>query len=460
MPSVIVVPLGPGDPSLLTLGAMEALTNARALVLRTGIHDAVPFLKEKSIDFATMDELYGKCEDFDKLNDTIARLLWQWAADMPITYAVADPATDETVRALYRLRPEAGEITVLGGVTEDSLYRSRAIGEAGDGGIRVFSAVDAVSARPVPEETLLVTELNSRIMVGSLKLHLMDLYPPEWQVLFFPDGKSAPVPLPLCELDRQNDYDHTSAVLIPPCPFDKRQRFDTLDLLNMVKLLRSPDGCPWDRAQNHESILTCITEEAYEIRDAIERQDDDDLCKELGDMMFNVLFHCVLAEEQSVFNLLDVTSNNVEKMIRRHPHVFGSMEKPADAVSQVAVWDQLKEQQRGNRTVAESLDGIPKCLPALMLAQKILHRCGEGVCSLSMEDTLGGRLLSLCAEAERNDLNAEEELLNAARRVRERLTRMENAILADKKRLKDLTKDEIAVYWRACEFTKDNPSAT
>ena len=460
MPSIVVVPLGPGDPSLLTLGAMEALSNARALVLRTGIHDAVPFLKEKNIDFATMDELYGKCDDFDRLNDTIAGLLWQWAADMPITYAVADPSSDETVRALFRLRPQHGEITVLGGVTEDSLCRSRAIGEAGDGGIRVFSAVDAASARPVPEETLLVTELNSRIMVGSLKLHLMDTYPPEWQVFFFPDGKSAPVPLPLCELDRQSGYDHTSAVLVPPCPFDKRQRFDTLDLLNMVKLLRAPGGCPWDREQTHESILTCITEEAYEIRDAIERQDDDDLCKELGDMMFNVLFHCVLGEEQGAFTLLDVTSGNVEKMIRRHPHVFGSTERPADAVSQIAVWDQLKEQQRGNRTLAESLAGIPQCLPALMLAQKILHRSGEGVCSLPMEGTLGERLLGLCAEAEQNGMNAEEELLSAARRFRERLGRMEKAIITDKKRMKDLTKDEIAVYWRACEFTKDSQSAT
>src|SRR5437764_8293211 len=147
------------------------------------------------------------------------------------------------------------------------------------------------------------------------------------------------------------------------------------DLLRVVGRLRSPTGCPWDREQDHMSLRFHAVEEVYELMDAIEARDDHEMVEELGDLLLQVVFHCQVARERGAFDFDEVCRHIVEKLIRRHPHVFG--EAKARTVAAVwAQWEQIKKAEKhGTRHARPSaLDGIPRRLPALMRAEKLLKK--------------------------------------------------------------------------------------
>lgn len=147
------------------------------------------------------------------------------------------------------------------------------------------------------------------------------------------------------------------------------------ELLQVMARLRSPTGCPWDREQDHHTLRMHAVEEVYELMDAIEANDDHEMAEELGDLLLQVVFHCQLAKERKVFNFETVCRRLTEKLVRRHPHVFGDLEvKDVDTVW--ANWDRIKRAEKvGTRHDRKSaLDGIPKHLPALMRAGKLVKK--------------------------------------------------------------------------------------
>src|SRR5215813_10950292 len=147
------------------------------------------------------------------------------------------------------------------------------------------------------------------------------------------------------------------------------------DLLAVMAALRSPGGCPWDKEQTHLTLRFHAVEEVYELMDAIEAGDDHEMVEELGDLLLQVVFHCQLAQERGAFDFEKVARNIVEKLIRRHPHVFGdSNAKTVDAVW--AQWEQIKKaEKKGTRHERPSaLDGIPKHLPSLLRTEKLLKK--------------------------------------------------------------------------------------
>ena len=151
--------------------------------------------------------------------------------------------------------------------------------------------------------------------------------------------------------------------------------FNFDDIINTTRLLRSEEGCPWDRKQTHESIRDCVIEEAYEVVDAIDKGDLDSLVEELGDLLFQVVFHCQIGQEEGEFNLLDVTTALNNKLIYRHPHVFG--EKKVEKSEEVVYnWNKLKYKDRGISSYAEILKDVPK-LPSLMRSFKVQERAAQ-----------------------------------------------------------------------------------
>ena len=147
------------------------------------------------------------------------------------------------------------------------------------------------------------------------------------------------------------------------------------DLLKVMAKLRAPDGCPWDREQSHMTLRRHAVEEVYELIDAIEAKDDHEMAEELGDLLLQVVFHCQLARERGVFDFENVCRLIVEKLIRRHPHVFGKTSvKSVDEVW--ANWEKIKHaEKRGTRHERASVfDGIPKHLPALLRAEKLVKK--------------------------------------------------------------------------------------
>ncbi len=152
------------------------------------------------------------------------------------------------------------------------------------------------------------------------------------------------------------------------------------DLLRVMAKLRSPKGCPWDREQDHMTLRWHAVEEVYELIDAIEARDDHELEEELGDLLLQVVFHCQLAKERGAFNFEKVARHITEKLVRRHPHVFGTT-KVKDVDEVWANWEKIKraEKHGTKQERASALDGIPKHLPALLRAEKLLKKARKAV---------------------------------------------------------------------------------
>ncbi len=158
--------------------------------------------------------------------------------------------------------------------------------------------------------------------------------------------------------------------------FKRKESYDVSDLRRIMELLRSEDGCPWDRVQTHQSIRNNLLEEAYEAADAIDQGDDKALCEELGDVLLQVVFHARMAEEAGDFDLDQVADGICKKLILRHPHVFGEVK--ADTPEQVLQnWDQIKRVEKHQETAAATLESVPRAFPALMRAQKVQKRAGK-----------------------------------------------------------------------------------
>ena len=158
--------------------------------------------------------------------------------------------------------------------------------------------------------------------------------------------------------------------------FTKKCSYDINDLIEIMALLRSENGCPWDREQTHESIKSNVIEEAYEVADAIDSGSADLLSEELGDLLLQVVFHCRMDEEKGGFNFDNVCDGICKKLIYRHPHIFGDVS--ADNADEVLKnWDALKKEEKKQETYTDTMNSVPRAFPALMRAQKIQKRAAR-----------------------------------------------------------------------------------
>ncbi len=204
------------------------------------------------------------------------------------------------------------------------------------------------------------------------------------------------------------------------------------ELIETVALLRAPGGCPWDADQTHASLVQYLVEESWELIDAIESGDRAEMIEELGDVLYQVLFHADIAAHTAGegFDIQDVAAHMTAKMVSRHPHVFGGGRTAETADDVVSFWDELKADEKPHRTSV--LDGIPRGMPALALAQKVLGKAAKvgvavdavpdaaaptppGTGAPSTEDELGRTLLALVASARAQGLDAERALRHAVR---------------------------------------------
>lgn len=194
------------------------------------------------------------------------------------------------------------------------------------------------------------------------------------------------------------------------------------ELIATLERLRAPGGCAWDREQTHASLVQYLVEETHELVDAIEAGDDAELIEELGDVLYQVLFHADIAAEEGRFTLEDVAAHMTAKMIGRHPHVFGdAVADTPDAV--MASWDRLKAVEKPGRESV--LDGIPQGMPSLALADKLLGRAEkvgvqrDAAAIADTEERLGADLLAIVVGAKGQGLDAERALRGALRTLQE-----------------------------------------
>lgn len=158
--------------------------------------------------------------------------------------------------------------------------------------------------------------------------------------------------------------------------FEFKSNYGVEDLVEIVKLLRAPGGCPWDAEQTHESIKKNFIEETYEVVEAINKKDNSMLLEELGDVLLQVVFHTEMEREKGGFTLSDVADGICKKLIERHPHVFGTVEvSSTDEV--LSNWDDIKKKTKGQKSQTQSMLSVPREFPALMRAQKIQHKAAK-----------------------------------------------------------------------------------
>ena len=433
---ITIAALGPDSDASLTLGVYDALRGADALLLRTGRHGVADRLTREGVAFETLDALYDRTEDFDELCELAARAIIDRARQVQtLVYAVSEPQSDATVRALAGALPEDMTLLAVGGVTLTDAAACAVIPfGVNTENLRTVTALSTAEMRVQADCPQVITEIDNRYLASDVKLWLSDLFDDETTVYFLANAAETGVraePIMLCELDRQAHYDHRTAVLVPKISVYDRSRASYEDFVQVISRLRAPGGCPWDRAQTHHTLRQYMIEEACEAADAMDGDDEMKMADELGDVLLQVVLNSCIGAEHRAFTDRDVTSMAAHKMITRHEHVFGKA-KAENAQAVVSVWENAKKKERGEQTALERVLDVPPSLPALMRAQKVVRReagakgqkleaetalarvaelAGQtGGDKAALEARLGDMLECLCAAAEAQGLDAETAL--------------------------------------------------
>ncbi|MCY9592429.1 MazG family protein [Paenibacillus chitinolyticus] len=377
---ITVLGLGSGDENQLTLGVLRRLQQAPKLILRTDHHPVAAYLRAEGIRYETFDAIYEAKDRFDDTYEAIAASLLESARSQAVVYAVpGHPMVAEyTVQLLRAKCPEAGiPLEIVGGES----FLDQAFLRFGFDPIEGMQLLDATDLRPGmlnPRLHTVIGQVYDTFTASDVKLTLMELYPDDYTVFAGHSlgvaGEESVVRVPLYELDRIEGYGNLSLVWVPRSDRDELRNRTLERLHEIVAILRSPEGCPWDREQTHASLRKNLIEEAYEVLETIDEDDPDHMCEELGDLLLQVMLHSQMEEETGAFTVYDVIAGLNEKLIRRHPHVFGT-EGAENAEEALANWQQMKDEEKRRKGIDPSkqsaLAGVPKDLPALMKALKL-----------------------------------------------------------------------------------------
>jgi tetrapyrrole methylase family protein/MazG family protein len=430
---VVAVGLGPGDPSLVTAGALAAIERvpAEARFLRTAVHPSAHLVAGA----ATFDHHYEAADTFDEVYRRIVDDLVAAAeAHGEVLYAVpGSPRVLERTVDLLAADAAQGriELEVVAGLSFVDLAWVRLGVDPFEQGARLVDGHRFATAAAGERGPLLVAHCHNRRVLSDIKL-AVDEPPTEPVVLLqrlgLPD--EAVTVVDWADLDRSVEPDHLTALWIPALAAPVAG--EVAAFVDLVATLRAE--CPWDAEQTHATLTRHLLEETYEVLEALEAvgeggPDTDPeayahLEEELGDLLFQIVFHTTLATEAGAFDLADVARGIHDKLVGRHPHVFGLVEV-AGADEVVANWEQIKKAEKGRESV---FDGIPAHLPALLYATKVLKKAaalGVEPEPADAERGIGPALLALVAQARAADLDPEAELRATARRLAERARAIE-----------------------------------
>lgn len=386
---ITIVGLGPGSPGHLTVGALDALKSGRPVLLRTAIHPTVDALRAMGVKFESCDDLYERAHSFEDVYQAVAERVLHMD---DVVFAVpGHPLVGESSVKLIQARsPERVEF-ITGPSFLDTLLITLGLDPVD--GLELLDALQLDRRLPSGDLPAVVMQVHSRAVASDAKLALMERYPDDHPVVIV---RAAGVPseerrveAPLHELDHYDWVDYLTTLYLPPLkqsePLEANPRrwaptrWPVDPLVEVMARLRSPEGgCPWDLEQTHESLRKYMLEEAYEVVEAIDGGDPDEICEELGDVLLQVAFHAQVARENGTFDMHDIVQGITEKLIRRHPHVFGDVAvETADDVTRN--WQAIKQQEKGAAPEApvSLMKGISNALPALSRANEVQKKAAK-----------------------------------------------------------------------------------
>jgi tetrapyrrole methylase family protein/MazG family protein len=477
MPGIILIGLGPGDPAKLTREAWDVLASAGQVWLRTKQHPAVAGLPP-ALKIHSFDELYENGDSFDDVYSAIVeKVLKLGKSPKGVVYAVpGDPFVAEATcpEIAQRARTLGLPLKIVNGLS----FLEPAFAALGLDPYPRLILIDAIELSqahiPVfpPDMPVLVAQVYSRLVAAEVKMTLNTIYPDEHPVrLVHAAGTDDEIieNILLYEIDRSEHIGLLTVLYVPP--LGEGTSFEAFQ--EIVAHLRAPDGCPWDREQTHESLRTHLMEEAYEVLAAMDSGDPAEMAEEFGDLLLQIVLNAQIASEDGEFNMADVLKGIYDKIIRRHPHVFGDV--TLDGVQGVLKnWEKLKAVERANSHESEKglLDGVPLVLPALSQAQEYQDRAARvgfdwkevsGVLDKIAEEIqevrevtneeelireLGDLFFALVNLARWKNVDSESALRETSMRFKKRFTFVEQEAKKQGRKLSEMSIDEMEALWQ------------
>ncbi len=353
MVNIEVVGLGAGDLEQMPLHIYIKLKNATSLYLRTSDHPAAQQLAQEGIAFTSFDNVYKRYESFEETYAAIVSTLMQEHASEPIIYAVPGHpmVAEKTVQLLLEADKNGkAKVNIIGGQSFlDSLFSAVQIDPID--GCQIVDAMTVTGAELEIQHHIIVVQVYDQMMASHVKLTLMERLPDDYIVtIVHAAGSESELVrnLPLYELDRDMTMNQLTAVYVPPVQDEALLYNEFNKLRDVIAVLRGPNGCPWDRKQTHESLKKYLVEETEEVLEAIDGDDIAHLVEELGDVLLQVMLHSQIGEDNGYFTVDDVIRSTTEKMIRRHPHVFGDVQVESEE-ELTDLWEKIKKEEKTER---------------------------------------------------------------------------------------------------------------
>lgn len=378
-PRVVVVGLGPGDPTLVTEQTRRAIASTKPRYLRTSIHPSAHLVLDAPGGAESFDHRYDDADSFDDVYRSIVEDLVDAASEHgQVLYAVpGSPLILERTVARLRTDPRI-ETTILPAVSFlDDVWRALNIDPV-ESSVQLIDGHDFARAAAGLQGPLLVAHTHANWVLNDMKLSIDDPAPDTLVVLLhhigLPDERI--VTTTWADMDRTLEADHLTSLFIPRLTTPVGSELIAFHAL--ARTLR--EQCPWDREQSHQTLVRYLLEEAYEVVDAIDKLDPDDpttdvdFIEELGDLLYQIEFHATIAEQEGRFTMADVARSVHDKLVSRHPHVFGDA-TAHDAEQALQSWEDIKQAEKPHRV--GPFDGVIEAAPSLAFANKVQSRAAR-----------------------------------------------------------------------------------
>ncbi|MEG2561593.1 MAG: nucleoside triphosphate pyrophosphohydrolase [Clostridia bacterium] len=343
----------------LTLQGAETLANAKHIYIKTCLTETFYYFQENNIEYISLDSFFDGAENFDALNSALVDFLIAENAKFgDICLCVNGSGKDD--RTVVELFSRKEKLQIIPSVSMFDCNAQPMLSALST------SAYELLAQGGFDYDTrnaLFVRDIDNQFVASELKILLSNLVGEEEKILF--NNKEIFV----YELDRQKKYDYSCYICILPLAFLNKKRHNIVDLYCILQALRGENGCPWDKAQTHETIRQNAIEEAYELVEAINNNDVENMREESGDIVLQAMFHCVIGQDCGEYNWQDSLSTLCRKLIDRHTHIFGNV-VARNASEALVAWDNAKAKEKKYETFTDKMRGIAKALPALMRAQK------------------------------------------------------------------------------------------
>jgi len=478
MNEITIIGLGASDLDQLSLGIYKKLKAAEHLYVRTEQHPVLQELKAEGLTWTSFDTIYEKNDQFEAVYEEIVQTLLKLAKEAPVTYAVPGHplVAEQTVQLLIEAERKGNtKIRIEGGQSFlDPLFAALRIDP-----IEGFQLLDGTSFKRDDVQMgshVLIGQVYDAFSASEVKLTLMEKYPDDYEVTIVTAAGSTQEKLakvPLYELDHVMELDNLTTLYVPPIRAQGKRLKEWQTLRQIVTDLRGPNGCPWDKEQTHITLKKYAVEEVYELLQAIDEEDDDHIVEELGDVLLQVFLHAQIGEDSGYFSMEDVLNSISDKMIRRHPHVFGDV-TASSTEDVMRNWQQIKAEEKEEN--AESLlDGEMRSDSTLLTSfnyqkkvakvgfdwpdvtgawEKFHEELGEWKKELqsgtkeTQVDELGDLLFTIVNLARFYGLSPEQAMIQANEKFKRRFQFIELSVKSGKGNFSDYDLEELDGFWR------------